>query len=381
MIFSRINPAIERIVDHQKKYSISSNIPSSYYSNIFNLTNLTNSIITQAHRYAPNANEVIDALEEQEKLRTYLEMIMITGEQYYTLPEEIYFDSLHSIQIMLETLDSTDHRAGICWKKSLFHNHDFFELQYVYRGHCTITIAGKDVELSAGDICIYNLQTVHRIGISSEEDTVFYVLIKKELFQQTVFQLQHRNSLVNNFFLHSLYHIQAPEQHLIFHAQENSRCEMILQMMIEEAYQDRALSQVFLNSMLSGLFTELFHQYYDAICTLSCQGPGALNITQVIEYIAAHFSDITLEETAAHFGYTPRTMIRFLKKHTHSTFRSILQDLRLKRAAVLLWDDNKSIQDIALEIGYSNRSYFHKLFQAHYGVTPAEYRQTLKKSL
>lgn len=114
MIFSRINPAIERIVDHQKKYSISGNIPSSYYSNIFNLTDVTNSIITQAYQHTPNVNESIDISEEREKLRTYLEMIMITGEQYYTLPEELYFDSLHSIQIMLETLGSADHRAGIC---------------------------------------------------------------------------------------------------------------------------------------------------------------------------------------------------------------------------------------------------------------------------
>ena len=228
---------------------------------------------------------------------------------------------------------------------------------------------------------MYNLQAVHQIGISSEEDAVFCILIKKDLFQQVLFQLQSRNNLVTEFFLRSLYQIHAPEQRLVFRSQENPRCEVILQMIIEEAYQKRCLSQDFLRSMLSALLTELFHNHLETINRLSSQKSGEVNISQVIAYIGNHLSSVTLEQTANHFGYTTRSMIRYFKKHTNSTFRQILLDLRMKQAADMLRNCSLSIQEIAAEIGYTNRSYFHKCFQEYHGMTPAVYRQTHKISL
>lgn len=376
------NVRMDELVEAQKCHPVSGYAPQAYLSNIYTLPFFQECLnrLTQKSE-AEHFDRKAWTPNQDQSFEDFLSGILLTGTLNLTFLEENYFTDHCPIRVTLETLNYEDRRLGIQWRKSLFHKHDFFELLYVYRGHCTTTIEGQESVLSAGDICIYNLQAVHQIGISSEEDAVFNVLIKKELFQQTFFHLQGGNSLVSDFFLYSLYHIQAPGQSLVFHPQTGSRCEPILQMMIEESYQNRPMKQDFLKAMLSALFTELFHQYYETICALSRQEPGSVDIAQVIAYIGAHTTSVTLEQTAAHFGYAPRTMIRFLKKHTHSNFRNILQDLRLKKAAVLLRDDSKSIQDIALEIGYSDRSYFHKLFQEHYGVTPAEYRQTLKKSL
>ena len=320
------------------------------------------------------------ASSENQQQWLYAYEIFVTGKHFVTLSEKGIFPPGKSIRVMLEQLDEVDFKAGITWRKSVFHNHDFFELLYVYRGHCTTTISNVETQLSVGDICLYNLQAVHQIGISSEDDAVFNILIKKELFDQTFFHLQSENSLVNNFFLRSLYHIQAPGQHLVFHPQQGSRCEIILQMMIEEYFLSRPLGQEFLKAMLIALFTELFHQYYETISNLSRQEDGAIDIAQVIEFIYSHYATVTLEQTAEHFGYTPRSMIRFIKKYTHSTFRSIVQEFRLKQAAFLLKNSNKGIEDIAVEIGYSDRSYFHKLFREHYGMPPAEYRRLQKET-
>ena len=59
----------------------------------------------------------------------------------------------------------------------------------------------------------------------------------------------------------------------------------------------------------------------------------------------------------------------------------ILLDLRMKQAADMLRNCSLSIQEIAAEIGYTNRSYFHKCFQEYHGMTPAAYRQTHKITL
>lgn len=45
---------------------------------------------------------------------------------------------------------------------------------------------------------------------------------------------------------------------------------------------------------------------------------------------------------------------------------------------MLLRLTDKSVDDISREIGYNNLTYFHKKFHSLYGVTPNEYRNSLK---
>ncbi len=379
MNICRSNPEIERIIAYQKEHSVPTNLPIGYYSNTTNIEDYRFYLQQWLKPTDPAACEQLNDPEYWSKIREGWEKMLFTGEEFMSLPEEQYFNDNQVVQVFLETLDCADRRAGVQWRKSIFHNHNFFELLYVYRGHCSTTISGESVELTAGDICMYNLQAVHQLGISSEEDAVFCILIKKDLFQHTLVKLQSRNSLVMDFFVRSRSHIQAPGQHLIFHPQEDNRCEAILQMIIEEVYRERQLSQEFLQSLFSALLVALFHQYYDTISQLSRQESGTVDVVQVVEYIGNHLTSATLEDTAKHFGYTPRSMIRFIKKYTNRTFQIILRDMRLSRATELLQDSTKSIQEIATEIGYNNRSYLHKVFQERYGLTPVEYRQKLNQ--
>ena len=375
------NPAIERILADQKQHAVSGYNPVCYYSDLNNTPGFMKVFQKEIKHFIPNHRLPEDDSQLWQKFYDYWKELTITGTQFHTLPDTDFFDDTSDIAVLVETLNYNDRHAGIHWKKSVFHNHDFFEIIYVYRGHCSTTSSGVNLVLSAGDFCIYNLQAVHQIGISGEDDAVFCILIKKELFQQTLFQLQSNNNLVTDFFLRSLYDIHSPEQRLVFSSKESPRCEMILHMMIEEAYRKRTFSQNFLKSMLSALLTELFHNYYETINELSCQEAGTVDISQVIAYIGAHMSSVTLEQTANAFGYTPRSMIRFFKKYTNSTFRQILLDLRMAHAADLLRNSSLSIQSIAVTIGYSNRSHFHRCFQEYHGMTPAAYRQTCKGTL
>jgi AraC-like DNA-binding protein len=49
--------------------------------------------------------------------------------------------------------------------------------------------------------------------------------------------------------------------------------------------------------------------------------------------------------------------------------------LRIERAKVLLEGSEKSVSDVAADVGYANQSYFARLFQAEVGTTPARYRR------
>ena len=51
----------------------------------------------------------------------------------------------------------------------------------------------------------------------------------------------------------------------------------------------------------------------------------------------------------------------------------------MQHAKLLLEDPNKSIADIGTDLGYLNRKYFTKCFKEEFGITPTEYRNSLKE--
>lgn len=70
---------------------------------------------------------------------------------------------------------------------------------------------------------------------------------------------------------------------------------------------------------------------------------------------------------------TPRKITAFLQSALLT--QKDVQQTRLQAAEYLLMNSTKSIDSIAEEIGYHNKGYFYKIFQARYGMTPSRYRK------
>ena len=90
-------------------------------------------------------------------------------ESHQTIRAEHAFAKEEQVKVAMETVNAADRRNGIHRFVTRFHNHDFFELIFVFQGHCTTTIEGKAGMLTEGDICIYNLEAVHQLGIEDED--------------------------------------------------------------------------------------------------------------------------------------------------------------------------------------------------------------------
>ena len=85
--------------------------------------------------------------------------------------------------------------------------------------------------------------------------------------------------------------------------------------------------------------------------------------------------DIALEDVAREAGVSPFHFVRAFSAVLDVTPHQYLVRSRLRRAARLLLDDDKSITDIAYDVGFGDLSNFVRTFHRAAGVSPLKFRQ------
>ena len=100
-------------------------------------------------------------------------------------------------------------------------------------------------------------------------------------------------------------------------------------------------------------------------------------VTKALSYINEHatLSDITVPDVAYHAGFSIDYFNRLFHAHTGFTVIAYINYARLKKAASLLRNTDRSLLDIALDVGYDTHEGFTKAFKKKHGVTPREYRR------
>jgi len=71
-------------------------------------------------------------------------------------------------------------------------------------------------------------------------------------------------------------------------------------------------------------------------------------------------------------GVSRPQLYRKIRALTGRSPVDFIHDLKMNRALSLLKDKQHNITEIAMELGYSNPSYFAKCFQKKFGVTPSK---------
>jgi AraC-like DNA-binding protein len=67
------------------------------------------------------------------------------------------------------------------------------------------------------------------------------------------------------------------------------------------------------------------------------------------------------------------TLFRKLNALTNHSPIEFIRTLRLKRAAVLLKERYGNVSEVALEVGFSNPSYFAKMFKKVFSISPSKF--------
>lgn len=103
-------------------------------------------------------------------------------------------------------------------------------------------------------------------------------------------------------------------------------------------------------------------------------------VARVIGYLEENYDkDISLLDVARFAGMTTSYLCRLFKKETNTTVNACLTRIRIEKSKGFLKTD-ESIVDIAKRCGFSDQSYFTKVFRQTEGMTPLKYRKNCQNS-
>lgn len=123
-------------------------------------------------------------------------------------------------------------------------------------------------------------------------------------------------------------------------------------------------------------------QYFTSLCRIANQlrdDKSQRLKGSVVSYIKAQYRDpsLSLASLCDQFSMGEVAMSQFFKNATGETLSQFIETLRIEDACGQLLQTGKSVQEIALEVGYNNDKSFRRAFKRIKGVSPTEFRRSV----
>lgn len=102
-------------------------------------------------------------------------------------------------------------------------------------------------------------------------------------------------------------------------------------------------------------------------------------IKPVLEYMEHHYNTpLTLDDLAEVAGMNPKYFCRVFRSLTNHSPMDYLNFFRIEQAAYLLDSTDLPVTEVGNRCGFSESSYFTKVFKKYKGTTPVLYRRNLR---
>ncbi|MDN5326768.1 MAG: hypothetical protein PWP41_1464 [Moorella sp. (in: firmicutes)] len=107
----------------------------------------------------------------------------------------------------------------------------------------------------------------------------------------------------------------------------------------------------------------------------SSEGEGIIN--RVVDYIQKNYSseNLSVKEIARASYISPAYLGQLFKKKMGYSLTEYINKVRIEQAKLLLSQTDQTIESVARQTGFKERSYFCKVFKKITGLSPNEYRR------
>ncbi len=253
------------------------------------------------------------------------------------------------------------------------HIHSHIEISYVYAGSCPQTVNGRAMTLHENQVLLLDTNCPHSIGSLGESDIMMSLVLSREFLRDNLLGSFTHESMLGHFIVNALNEQTDHRRYVRFHSDNSRRIRRYFQEFMCEYFDPTSNAERVLINLLQLIFAELISVYEEDYLRRD-EDRGSVSVIPIIRYIEKHYRTCTQEGVAERFAISPNYVTTLLKRHTGMTYIQAVQAQRLGHATSLLRNTDRTVDDIAHEVGYENTTFFYRKFREAYGVAPAEYR-------
>lgn len=259
------------------------------------------------------------------------------------------------------------------------HTHNYVEMVYMCKGHTRHIINGTKVLLSEGELLLMRQNATQEIEAAGEDDIAVNFIIQPQFFDTAIHMMDESENSIRDFLVGCLRGDKSGTGYLHFRVADilpiQNLVENLIWTLVNAQPNKRSINQ-----LTMGL---LFLQLVNHTETLRTDPHFAHEqlMLQVLRYVEEHYAEGSLEALAAQLNYDVCFLSRAIKRETGQNFTVLIQNKRLRQAAYLLRSTAMRVIDISASVGYENISYFHRIFRAHFGMTPHKYRTSTETAI
>lgn len=262
------------------------------------------------------------------------------------------------------------------------HCHNYFALSIIASGSVEIQIENRRIRYRAGDVVILNRNTRHAEELL-QNATLYDIELSRDYLlhrPETDELFTHMDETQHQFFSKNLDNESKRNRNFIecrylgdpFHIEILD----IFLKIADELEHKRSGFQLMISALTYRLFALLSDPatYSSIYIDLGFDGGERLAI-RTKQFLDKTKRKISRTELSESLHYSSAHINRVFQKYYGESATDYNRKILLQEAARLLDETNMSIQDIMIEIGFGNRTYFYRLFFEMFQMTPAEYRR------
>jgi len=237
---------------------------------------------------------------------------------------------------------------------SHLHWHEAIEFVYVLEGELSFTLNSYAFTAKKGDLVIVNSAIVHSFS-PLEDGADYYFLVADDKFFKT-------NGLYG--------------ENTVFDSKINtSEASRLFDEIIRETEKGDEYSKISTLSVLMSLFIYLNrHHSSGKGASPSSDEKKIILVRGALVYLQEHYKEkLTVDSIAEALHFSKSYLSHSFKEITHISIISYINLLRCQSARALMLD-GYGVAEAAVECGFSELSYFTRVFKKTLGILPSEVR-------
>lgn len=285
-------------------------------------------------------------------------------EQYYQhIPFE---DTALPIRINPDCRLNPSH-TGENWPLSW---HEQIEFLYFRQGNAQILCGDRSYIAGPGDLILINPYELHQVKYHSSQPLYDCLMIDASLYRDT------RQGICDTRYFDLL-----SDTNACFDNDLGQDPELISHMIAlrQELGEKGVAYELSVKAHVFALFVKLFRNHVRSRTTFRQMVDNIERyerIKPVLEYMRQNISEpIRLEALAKQCSVSSAHFCRLFRQITGTTPGQYLTTLRLHQAAALLRRTDRSISQIAAEVGFDDVGYMSRCFKKQFGMTPTQVKR------